>query len=158
MMNFRWSCLWSDFRWSCQWSVTSWSSRRLDSNRVLIRLSRLIRISGLGQFSKLNRLPGIDLTLRIDSTDPLIQSSQLNVFLHSFKSGFLIHLWLISSDLRRSCTVCQLIPLEQISLADASEWFPFCSDLDLRRNSTVHKKFLQALMNLFPFGAHSDRT
>ena len=73
-------------------------------------------------------------------------------------SGFLIHRWLISSDLRRSCTVRQLIPLEKISLADASEWFPFCSDSDLRRNHTVHKKFLQALRNLFPFGAHSDRT
>ena len=85
MMNFRWSCQWSDFCWSCQWSVRSWLSQRLDSNRVLIRLSRLIRISGLNQFSELTRLPGIDSTLRIDSTDPLIQSSQLNVFLHSFK-------------------------------------------------------------------------
>ena len=73
-------------------------------------------------------------------------------------SGFLIHRWFISSDLRRSCTVRQLIPLEQISLADALEWFPFCSDSDLRRNSTVNKKFLQALRNLFPFGSHSDRT
>ena len=73
-------------------------------------------------------------------------------------SGLLIHRWLISSDLRRSCTVRQLILLEQISLANASEWFPFCSDLDLRRNSTVHKKFLQALRNFFPFGSHSDRT
>ena len=54
--------------------------------------------------------------------------------------------------------VRQLIPLEQISLADASEWFPFCSDLYLRRNPTLHKNFLQALRNLFPFGAHSDRT
>ena len=34
----------------------------------------------------------------------------------------------------------------------------FCSDSDLRRNPTVHKKFLQALRNLFPFGAHYDRT
>ena len=74
------------------------------------------------------------------------------------KSGFLIHRWLISLDLRRSCTVRQLIPLEQIYLADTSEWFPFCSDSDLRRNPNVHKKFLQALRNLFPFGAHSDRT
>ena len=73
-------------------------------------------------------------------------------------SGFLIHRWLISLDLRRSCTVHQLIPLEQISLADASEWFPFCSNSDLRRNPTVHKKFLQALRNLFPLGAHSDCT
>ena len=73
-------------------------------------------------------------------------------------SGFLIHRLLVSSDLRRSCTVCKMIPLEQISLADASEWFPFGSDSDLRRNPTVHKKFLQALRNLFPFGAHSDRT
>ena len=73
-------------------------------------------------------------------------------------SGLLIHRWLISSDLHRSCTVRQLIPLEQISLANASEWFPICSDSDLRRNPTVHKKFLQALRNLFPFGAHSDCT
>ena len=73
-------------------------------------------------------------------------------------SGFLIHCWLISSDLRRSCTVRQLIPLGQISLVDASEWFPFCSNSDLRINLTVHKKFLHALRNLFPFGAHSDRT
>ena len=34
----------------------------------------------------------------------------------------------------------------------------FCSDSNLRRNPTVHKKFLQALRNLSPFGAHSDRT
>ena len=60
MMNFRWSCPLSDFRWSCQWSVRSWLNRRLDSNRVLIQLSRLIRISGLNQFSELTRLPGID--------------------------------------------------------------------------------------------------
>ena len=73
-------------------------------------------------------------------------------------SGFLIHRWLISSDLSRSCTVRQLIPLEQIFLANTSEWFPFCSNLDIRRNSTVHKKFLQALRSLFPFGAHSERT
>ena len=73
-------------------------------------------------------------------------------------SGFLIHRWLISSDLCRSCTVRQLIPLEQISLAKALEWFPFCSDSYLHRNPTVHKKFLQALRNLIPFGAHSDRT
>ena len=73
-------------------------------------------------------------------------------------SGFLIHRWLISLDLRRSCTVRQLIPLEQISMADASELFPFCSDSDLRRNPTVHKKFLQAFRDLFPFGTNSDRT
>ena len=95
-------------------------------------------------------------------------------------SGLLIHLWLISSDLRRSCTVRQIIPLEKISLADTLEWFLFCSDSDLGRNPTVHKKFLQALIqqfvtavdeqytvhkkflqalrNLFPFGSHSDRT
>ena len=30
--------------------------------------------------------------------------------------------------------------------------------MDLRRNPTVHKRFLQTLRNLFPFGAHSDRT
>ena len=87
-------------------------------------------------------------------------SSRVN-WMFSFivsNSGFLIHRWLISSDIRRSCTVHQLIPLEQISLADASEWFPFCSYSDLRRNPTVHKKFLQAIMNLFPFGAHYDRT
>ena len=72
MMNFSWSCPWSDFRWSCQWSVRSWSSRRLDSNPVLIRLSRLIRISGLSQFFELTQLPGIDSTLRIDSTNPWI--------------------------------------------------------------------------------------
>ena len=65
------------------------------------------------------------------------------------KPGFLIHRWLISSDLRRSCMVRQLIPLEQISLSDASEWFPFCSNLDLRRNPTVHKKFLQPLFISF---------
>ena len=73
-------------------------------------------------------------------------------------SGFLIHRWLVSSDLHRSCTVRQLILLEQISLGDASEWFHFCSDLDLRRNPTVHKTFLQALRNLLPFGAYSDHT
>ena len=34
-------------------------------------------------------------------------------------SGFLIHLWLVILDLRISCTIRQLIPLDQISLADA---------------------------------------
>ena len=54
-------------------------------------------------------------------------SSQVN-WMFSFivsKSGFLINRLLVSSDLLRSCTVCKIIPLEQISLADASEWFPF---------------------------------
>ena len=73
-------------------------------------------------------------------------------------SGFLIHRWLITLDIRRCCTVRQLIPLEQIYLADASEWYPFCSDSDLRRTPTIHKNFLQALRNLLPFGPHSDRT
>ena len=68
MMNFCWSCPLSDLLWSCQCIVGSWSSRRLDSNRVFIRLSRLIRISGLNQFSELTWLPGINSTLRIDST------------------------------------------------------------------------------------------
>ena len=72
-------------------------------------------------------------------------------------SEFLIHRWLVSLDLRRSCTVRQLIPLEQIYLAGALELFPFFSDLALRRNHTLHKCFPQALRNLFPFGARLDR-
>ena len=70
----------------------------------------------------------------------------------------LIHLWLVSSDLRRICTVHQLIPLEQIYLADALEWFHFCSNSALRRNRTLHKTFLHTLTKWFPFGARSDRT
>ena len=73
-------------------------------------------------------------------------------------SEILIQCWLVSLDLRINCTVCQLILLAQNALADASEWFPFCSDLALRRNCTLHKSFPQALRNLFPFGARSDRT
>ena len=158
MMNFCWSCRWSIFRWSCQWSLVSWSSWRLDLNQILIRLSGFILILGLNQFSGLTWLPGL---LRLSGLIRLISwSSQVN-WMFSFivsNSGFLIHRWLVSSDLHRSCTVRQLILLEQISLADASEWFPFCSDSALRRNPTLHKKFLQALRNSFPFDAHYDRT
>ena len=73
-------------------------------------------------------------------------------------SGFLIHHWLVSSDLRRSYTLRQLIPLAQNYLANASEWFPFCSDSALRRNFTLDKKILHAPRNLSPFGSCSDCT
>ena len=157
-MNFCWLCPWSVFRWLCQLSLGSWSSWRLDSNRILIRLSRLIQISGLNQFSRLTQLPG---SIWLSGLIWLIPWSSRVNWMFSFvvlNSGFFIHCWLVISDLGRSCMVLQLILLDQISLANASEWFPLCSNLDLRRNPTVRKKFLQALRNLFPFSAHSDRT
>ena len=57
-----------------------------------------------------------------------------------------------------------IVTLAQNYSARTSELFPFGAklvlrmDSTLRRNPTVHKTFLQALRNLFPFGAQYDRT
>ena len=49
------------------------STIKIDSN---LRVESILRIDST---------PLIDSNLRIDSTDPLVYSSQFNVFLHSFK-------------------------------------------------------------------------
>ena len=80
----------------------------------------------------------------VESFEYLVESQNyFRTQKHSYfqTQNFWIPRWLVSSDLRRSCTLYRTYPAGVKSSSWRSEWFPFCSNLDLRRNFTLRKKF-----------------
>ena len=150
MIILRWSCWWSIFRFSCQWSIESWSNRRIDLNRIIDLTIKLIRLSGLDQLSGLTWLSGL---IRLSVLIRLIYwsgrviwifSRVPELFLNSktfivSNSDFLVPRWLVSSDLRRSCTVGRTYPAGAKFSGRRFGVISFL--LQLRRNCALRRNF-----------------